>query len=148
MKPSRLTLIAVLTLLTGADAQQFSIGWHTIDGGGGSSQSGSFAVTGTMGQPDASYYTMTGPKFSITGGFWSIFVVQTPGAPTLKIRFTETNTAIVSWPSASTGYTLQQNATLLYRDWLAPTEPVQDDGTSKYIVTSPSGNRYYRLIKP
>jgi hypothetical protein len=149
MKPFRLTLVAVLTLLANARAQQFSISWYTIDGGGGGSQSRSCAVTGTIGQPDASYYTMSSGRFSVTGGFWSIFAVQTPGAPTLKIRLTETNTAIVSWPNSPAGYTLRQNLTLLAPDWVAPLEAVNDDGTTKYIIVNPqAGNRYYRLIKP
>ena len=132
-----------------ADAQSFSIKWYTVDGGGGTSSSGSFAVTGTIGQPDATYYTSSGGNFSVTGGFWSIFAVQTPGAPTLKIRLTETNTAIVSWPSASVGYTLQQNSSLLAPDWMPSTETVHSDGATKYIIVNPpGGNRYYRLVKP
>jgi hypothetical protein len=47
---------------------------------------------------------MKGGNFSLTGGFWSLFAVQTPGAPLLTIRLTTTNTAIVSWPSPSTGW--------------------------------------------
>ena len=144
-------IVLLSALLSGgfSSAQQFSISWYTIDGGGGRGQSGSFAITGTAGQPDATYYTSSSSSFSITCGFWSIFAVQTPGAPALKIRLTETNTAVVSWPLSSMGYTLQQNSTLLTVDWVAPNEAIQNDGSTKYIIVAPpAGNRYYRLVKP
>ena len=51
-----------------------------------------------------------GGNFSLSGGFWSLLsIVQTVGAPTLSISFTSTNTALVSWPSSSTGFNLQVN---------------------------------------
>ena len=132
-----------------SSAQQFSIEWYTFDGGGGSSQSTSFALAGTSGQPDATYYSSSSGTFSVTGGFWSIVAVQTPGTPTLRIQLTGTNTVVVSWPSSSAGYNLQQNSSLLNPNWLAPAEVVHNDGTTMSIVVNPpSGTRYYRLRKP
>src|SRR3954454_23873009 len=86
---------------------QYSIDWFTIDGGGGTSTGGVYSVSGTIGQPDAG--AMSGGNYSLTGGFWSLFAVQMPGAPLLSIALTTTNTALVSWPSPSTGFKLQQN---------------------------------------
>ena len=61
-------------------AQQFSIDWYTIDGGGGTSSNGQYVVSGTIGQPDAG--AMSGGNFTLQGGFWGLLsVVQTPGAP-------------------------------------------------------------------
>src|SRR5213083_183176 len=88
-------------------AQSYSIDWFTIDGGGGTSTGGVYQVSGTVGQPDAG--AMSGGNYSLTGGFWSLFAVQTPGGPLLSITLTTTNTALVSWPSPSTGFSLQQN---------------------------------------
>jgi hypothetical protein len=48
---------------------QFDLSWNTIDGGGGTSTGGSFALSGTIGQPDAG--TMSGGIFSLQGGFWA-----------------------------------------------------------------------------
>src|SRR5262249_49561063 len=95
---SKLTLVLLCAgLWSGclrAHAQSFSIDWFTIDGGGGTSTGGVFAVSGTVGQPDAGV-AMSGGNFSVTGGFWSLFsTVQTPGAPTLSIFLTATNTAM------------------------------------------------------
>jgi hypothetical protein len=137
-------LLATLTL----HAQQYSIDWHTIDGGGGTSTGGVYSVSGTIGQPDAGP-AMSGGNFSLTGGFWSLFAVQTPGAPLLAISRTSTNTVMVSWPSPSTGFGLQQNTNLNTANWVTPSETVTDNGTIKFIIlSSPTGNRYYRLFKP
>jgi hypothetical protein len=68
-----------------ASGQNYSIDWHNISGGGGTSTNGQYSLTGTIGQPDASG-TMSGGSYSLTGGFWSLIsVVQTPGASTLTI---------------------------------------------------------------
>jgi hypothetical protein len=100
-------------------AQSYSIDWFTIDGGGGASTGGVYSVSGTIGQPDAGG-PMTGGPYSLTGGFWSLFAVQTPGAPLLTITLTTTNTALVSWAYPSTGFNLQQNTNLSTTNWVGP----------------------------
>jgi len=130
-------------------AQSFGIDWFTMDSGGGTSTGGVYTVSGTIGQPDASD-SMTGGAFALTSGFWSLLsVVQTPGAPLLAITLTSTNTVVVSWPSASTGFTLQQSANLNSPNWVAVSEVVTDDGATKFIVLNPpTGSRLYRLFRP
>src|ERR1017187_4225032 len=91
-----------------ATAQSYSIDWYKIAGVGGASTGGTYQVTGTIGQPDASG-AMSGGNYSVTGGFWSLYAVQTPVAPLLRIFLTPTNTAVVAWPYPSTGWNLQQN---------------------------------------
>ena len=138
-------------LLPLVSSAQYSMDWSTIDGGGGTSTGGVYAISGTIGQPDASSTPMTGGNFSLTGGFWSLLsVIQTPGAPLLSILFTSTNTAMVSWPSSSTGFNLQQNTNGLGTlNWSNILSGIQDNGTVKYlIVNPPTGSRFYRLFKP
>ena len=141
--------LAMLSLAWSLRGQDYSINWHKIAGGGGTSTGGVYSVSGTIGQHDAGG-PMTGGNFSLTGGFWSLLsVVQTPGAPTLKIFLTTTNTAVVYWPSPSTSFTLQQNTYVGSTNWIAPSETVNDNGTNKFIIVNPpAGNRFYRLIKP
>ena len=130
-------------------AQNFSIDWFTIDGGGGTITGGVYSLSGTIGQPDAHAQPLTGGTFALTGGFWSLLAVQTPGAPLLTIRLTSPNTALVSWPSTSTGFTLQQNADLNTANWVAAPQAVSDNGATKFILVNPPvGNRFYRLFKP
>jgi hypothetical protein len=111
MKTRIQTLIAgasAIAALAAAHAQNYSIDWSTIGGGGGVSTGGVYRVEGTIGQPHAA--TISGGNYTLTGGFWSLVsVVQTPGAPTLSIYATLANTVLVVWPSPSTGYLLQQN---------------------------------------
>jgi hypothetical protein len=132
-----------------AFSQSYSIDWHTIDGGGGTSTNGQYSLSGTIGQPDANHQPMTGGNYSLTGGFWSLFAVQTPGAPLLSIFLSSTNTAVVYWPSPSTGFTLLQNTNLGTTNWITTTNAVTDNGTIKFIIVNPpAGNRYYRLSNP
>ena len=131
-----------------ATQAQFRIDWFTVDGGGGTSTGGVYSVSGTVGQPEAGG-VITGGNYSLTGGFWSLFAVQTPGAPTLRIFLTATNTAVVAWPSPSAGYTLQSNTNLGTTNWSAVSNAViVIGGENQVIVSSPSGNRYFRLSHP
>jgi hypothetical protein len=134
--------------LAAVQAQNYTIDWFTIDGGGGTSTGGVYTVSGTIGQPDANQQPLTGGSFSLPGGFWSLYAVQTPGAPQLSIRFTATNTVAVSWPSPSSGWSLYQNTNLTATNWTAVgTSPLDDGSHRTVIINPPTGNRYYRLIK-
>lgn len=130
-------------------AQSYSIDWFTMDGGGGTSTGGVYSVTGTIGQPDAG--KMSGGNFTVEGGFWSVIAaVQTPGAPLLSIFRTTTNTVAVSWPSPSTGWTLQQNTNSVNSvNWSNVAGGILDNGTTwTLIVNPPTGNRFYHLYRP
>lgn len=66
--------------------------------------------------------------------------------PQLSISHTGTNTMMISWPSTWTNYSLQQNTAPDTR-WVAPAEPVGDDGTNRFIIANPSAVvRFYRLF--
>src|SRR5277367_1099689 len=97
-----LFLITSLLISASAFAQPFSIDWHKVSGGGATSTGGIYAVSGTIGQHDAGN-PMTNNSYVVTGGFWSLYAVQTPGAPALNIVLTN-GEAKVYWPSPSVGY--------------------------------------------
>lgn len=141
-------VLSVALFAAGGLAQTYSIDWHTIDGGGGTSTGGVYSVSGTVGQPDAG--KMSGGGYSLEGGFWGIVgAIETPGAPLLTIFHTPTNTVVVSWLSLSPGFSLQQASSATQAVWTTPPETVTDDGTNKFIIVNPqTGNRYYRLFKP
>lgn len=130
-----------------ATAQSYSIDWHTIDGGGGTSTSGVYSVSGTIGQPDANQQPMTGGSFSLTGGFWSLFAVQTPGAPLLTISLTSTNTVMVSWPATGLTFQLQENADFsLPNSWSPIAQAaVTNAGQISVIVPTTAGRKFFRL---
>jgi hypothetical protein len=139
-------LMGLMLALTASTTHgQYAVDWHKISGGGGVSSNGGFQISGTIGQPDAGP-AMTGGPYSITGGFWALYAVQSPGAPLLRILLTPTNTVMVYWPSPSTGYNLQVNTNLAGTNWVAPIQSVTDNGTNKYIIVNPpTGHQFYRL---
>jgi len=64
----------------------------------------------------------------------------------LTITKTAPDTAVISWPSPSTGFNLQQNSDLSTTNWVTPSESVTDNGVIKFItVTPPTGNLFFRL---
>jgi hypothetical protein len=77
-------LVAVLIILgllsvTPALAvpQAFSLPWGTVDGGGGTSSSESYALSGSIGQPDAG--VLVGDDYILGGGFWLGWVIESEG---------------------------------------------------------------------
>jgi hypothetical protein len=145
----RFLVVVLSTLCVRASAQTYSADWNKVAGGGGVSTGGVYTVKGTAGQHDAGGPMIAGP-YSITGGFWALSAVQTPGAPLLKILLSNTNTAIVSWPAPSAGWILQQNTSVASpAGWSNATNAVtQAGGQNQIIVGHPTGNRVYRLVHP
>jgi len=128
-------------------AQQYSIDWYKIAGGGGTSTGGTYTVSGTIGQHDAGG-PMTGGNYSLTGGFWALIsVMQTPGAPTLYISRSG-NTVMVYWQAVS-GWTLHQNNNLANPGgWTLNSSWSSSNGTNSLSLTSPAGNLFFRLSNP
>lgn len=75
-------------------------------------------------------------------------VLGSPGN-LLNALLTTTNTVLVYWQSPSTGFNLQQNTDLKTANWTTPAEPVNDNGTIKFVlINNPTGSRFFRLAKP
>ena len=148
MEKRFITAAALIVCATVSLHAQLVIGWSTIDGGGGTSTNGQYSVSGTIGQPDAG--SMSGGPFSLVGGFWGIIsVVQTPGSPPLAILNTRTNAVVLSWPSVSAGFILQQNSDLTTTNWTRVDLPIGDDGTTQSVIVAPAaGRRFFRLKYP
>ena len=142
-------LSVLIGLSVSSALAQYSIDWHTIDGGGGTSTGGVYSVSGTIGQTDSG--KMTGGSYTIDAGFRGIIAaMQTPGAPLLSIAPTTTNTVAVFWPSDSSGFVLQQNTNSVASvNWSNVVITPADDGTTKTIIEKPRvGSRFYRLVRP
>jgi hypothetical protein len=140
---SRIAVVAALLLPAGALAQNYNINWYKVSGGGGTSTGGAYQVSGTIGQPDASG-ALTGGDYSLTGGFWALYAMQTPGAPLLTISYVG-NQAIVSWPSSVTGWTLQTNANLDTPTWGNYLGSILNNRVTN---APPRGNLFFRLANP
>jgi hypothetical protein len=146
-RPSRrrYPLLATLLLLAIpvlARAQNYSIDWHTIDGGGGTSTGGVYSVSGTIGQPDAG--VMSGGPFTLTGGFWALpQVVQTTNAPTLTVAPAGPGQATISWTPATPGFVLQETVSLAVAWTNSPS-----GAANPVVVPATLPTRFYRLSKP
>jgi len=143
-------LLLALTLLlpVAGFAQSYTIDWYKISGGGGTSTNGTYQVSGTIGQPDASG-AMSGGNYSVTGGFWALIqVVQTPGAPTLYVSHSG-NTVTVYWQNVS-GWNLVQSGNLAtpMASWSASSSPTLTNGTNYLNLVNPAGNLFFRLKNP
>ena len=152
MKAFLLSIILV-AIRSNSFAQTYTVDWHKVAGGGGTSTGGTYQVSGTIGQPDASG-AMTGPVtgnnyFSVTGGFWALInVVQTPGAPTLYVSHSG-NAVTVYWQDVA-GWNLVQsgNVTTSMASWSASSSPSLTNGTNYLTLVNPAGNLFFRLKNP
>jgi len=85
----RLLALTILLLAPGAALAQsgsgpsaslgtgYDLSWFTVDGGGGLSAGGDYALGGTAGQPDAG--TLAGGNYVLAGGFWGGGGLVEPG---------------------------------------------------------------------
>jgi hypothetical protein len=125
---------------------QYAITWSTHDAGGGESSGGAYTLAGTAGQPDAGVHS-AGP-YTLVGGFWGAFSSAEPEAPpTLRIALAP-NRVLLMWPNPSTGYQLQETASLSAPNWTDVPDVPGIVGTEKQVVLARQpGGRYFRLRK-
>jgi hypothetical protein len=149
MNKALLGFAAFLCLAPVLQAQNYSIHWYKVAGGGSTSIGGVYSISGTIGQPEAGH--MAGGNYSLDGGFWGIIAsVQTPGSPDLRVLRSSTNTVIIAWPAPSTGFSLQQSPVANNpATWTGVTNtPVVVGSENQLIIAPPTGNRFYRLKSP
>jgi hypothetical protein len=129
-------------------AQTYAIDWYKVAGGGGTSTGSVYSVSGTIGQPNAGG-PMTGGNYSLTGGFWSLFAVQTPGAPTLFITRSGNN-VVISWSANAVGFVLEHKTSLAAQTgWSAVSPAPVTIGGFQYVTNAVApGNNFYRLRQP
>jgi hypothetical protein len=134
-------------------AQNYSIDWHKVAAGGGTSTGGLFAVNGTIGQHDAA--SLSGGAYSLAGGFWGLVAaVQTPGAPLLTLARAGTASLIISWPSSSGSNCTLQSTTDLNANTAWTTVPqIPSQVGDQQSVTIPTsqvtqGRQFFRLVRP
>jgi len=139
--PFRVGLCLLLIGICLSALAQYAIDWSTIDGGGGTSTNGQYAVSGTIGQPDAGGPMTNGP-YSLTGGFWALpTAIQTEGAPTLMIAAAGAGQAQISWTPPSTNWILQERVNLTSGVW--GNSP--SGTTNPIIVPATLPTKFYRL---
>jgi len=129
---------------------QTNVAWQTADGGGGASTGGIYALEGTLGQPDGSE-AVRGGAYEVQGGFWALVeLVQTEGAPRLRIADISSVAVTLAWPVAGAeGYQLQRASRLAEPDWTPVSGTPSVVGDEYQLTTGPVVvKHYYRLQKP
>lgn len=96
----RWTRVTGLLAALPAVAQPFALESSAVSGGDGTSAGGAFAVSGTVGQPEAG--TLSGGSFRVEGGFWPGTAVVIPNGPVLLIQVAG-GAVRLSWSPRDTG---------------------------------------------
>ena len=146
MKTRLALFVLACALARTALAQSYNLDWFTIDGGGGTSTGGVYAVSGTIGQPDAGAPLTNGP-YALTGGFWGgVIPVQQVGAPTLFMTNLLNGSVKIIWLPNTPGFVLQEAAALNPTPVLWINAPVAY--TNGVIIPAAAQTRFFRLNKP
>jgi hypothetical protein len=80
-----------------------------------------------------------------------VSVGQTPGAPSLTLTLTETNSVVVCWPLPADGWVLQWTNQLSEDPdpWPQVSPPYQTNATRAWFVEPAlAESKFYRLQKP
>ena len=142
-KMKSMGLITILALSTTSawvqSGGRYTLGWNTVDGGGGNCAGGKLSLSGTVGQPDA--VLCTGGAYVQQGGFLPAFQKSVGPALRLSISGGELKS---SWPTQCTGFHLE-GAPVVTGPWTD-----LGLGTVNGVVrevTPPSGISFLRLRK-
>ena len=127
----------------------YSVPWHTVDGGGGTSTSNDrrFSVSGTAGQPDAGPLMASNDRrFQLSGGFW--YAEVSACGCTLGITLSGGN-VVISWPcelgTCILEYTDELGAPGTPTIWHPVPPPVIGH---TYSIPLSGTERYFRLRAP
>lgn len=137
------SLLLVLASPLIAEAQSLSV--STIAGGGGTSTGNSYEVKGTAGQPSAIVST-SGP-YAVSAGFWSqVRVLQTPGAPVLRL-VQEFGLIKFRWAKPVPGFLLETTTNVGNPASWTPAggNPVENGADFEVAQPLPTGVRFFRL---
>lgn len=127
------------------------IDWFTLDAGGGAQSSANYLMNFTAGQNDVGPTVLTSANYRIIPGFWALEDLGPAiGLPELSIALNGPN-VILSWPSPSTAFVLEQTDSLnvLPASWSNTPGAVSDNGFIKSITIPHNiAKRFYRLRRP
>lgn len=137
MKRTITLVIGLAMTLLGLTAQNYTIDWSTLDGGGGRSAGGGYVLEGTIGQPDAGP-ALRGGTYELHGGFWPGLIVASVGfVPTLFIQVTG-DEVTVFWTPETAGFVLETTDNLS-----AAWEPAPEG--NPIVMPAEDAMRFYRL---
>lgn len=144
MKPKEQALVILLLCAGSLTALSSTIGWHTLDAGGGTVTGATYRISGTIGQPDAGP-VMYGSSTRQQGGFWVLpAAIQAPGAPSVFIARDAPGHAKVWWFPPKPGFRLQVSEDLTSPAWTNAPSGI----TNPVVVPAVAPVKYYRVFRP
>ena len=129
-------ILTLLLLSIVSAAAQYSLDWTTSDAGGGESSGGSYALHGSIAQPDAADPS-TGGGYTFQGGYWTFPDITAP-LPELTMTL-DGGYVILTWSDPGFPLVLESSEDLAL--WL-PADPPPEAGMWAEIE---SARRFYRL---
>ena len=149
-KLHRCLIACGLTAALNAGAQT-TIDWFTLDAAGGAQSSANYVINSTAGQNDVGPTMLNSANYRIIPGFWALEDMgPASGLPELSIALLGPR-VILSWPSPSSGFVLQQTDSLnvLPATWSDTPGVVSDNGFIKSLTLPHDlSKRFYRLRRP
>jgi len=104
---------------------------------------------GSAPAPNASGFSVSGSYGFLANGTdgLRIYSLGTPSSPPLRISADGANTLVLSWPTPTPSFALQQNTDLQTVNWVTLTNTPSTVGARNQIaVPSPAGTMFYRLL--
>ena len=149
MKTFAMALASIALAATGQ--AQTSIDWFTLDAGGGVQSSANYLLQFTLGQTDVGQDSSSSAHYRIIPGFWALEDLGPAIVlPELSIALNGDD-VILSWPSPSTGFLLQDVGSfdLDPPPWSNTPGAVADNGFVRSIsIPHHTAQRFYRLRRP
>ncbi len=115
---------------------QYSLDWTTSDAGGGESSGGSYALHGTIAQPDAAA-PLTGAGYILHSGYWTFPDLHAP-LPELTLTL-DGGFAVLTWPDLGFPVLLESS------DDLSLWTPVDPPPAANVWAEAEAARRFYRL---
>lgn len=122
---------------------EFSL-FGNVAGGGGVSRGGDFTLSG--GPVTSSVGASSGGAFRLAGGLIGVYVVESPGAPTIRVVYTSDGQAELSWPAEAIGFQLEHTSGLGPAAVWQPVSPAPTG--SAFLTPFNQPARFFRLRQP
>jgi hypothetical protein len=118
-------------------------GLNYTNSSGANYMSNSIASAETAATPASTYNNIGGSTVNDLGDLFK------PASPVLSIVPNGTNLIWISWSSPSTNFLLQNNSNLATTNWVNVTNAINYGSSSnRVVISSASGNIYFRLLAP
>ena len=147
MNPRRfLIVLAVIAAPMLVWADPFSVPWWKVSSGGGTSEGGSFTISGIIGQPESGV-TSSGGNYSVTTGFWSrVNVIQVDGLPELKILRSAKANVVLTWTEGEAPLTIEESPDAKPGSWSPTARQIVSVGNARQItISGATGRSFFRL---